>query len=236
MSFDVATALRKSTGRAKSDVANKLVSMFLHEISRKVCSEGGMLVSDPRYADSVVAAFGQNCLYCGLELAASSGPVVEHLNGMNRFSVGLHVPGNVAMSCKTCNNKKRDDDQKLSLAENGWESFLSHDGNLCGAACRTCAYWRRIWPDEEMRRETLAVRRERVFKFQVPYKRFIDWSAVARKTLQVKIEILYRDCQRFASDEIKKLADEVDLEFKEQHSSISITSAIPDHLDSGSII
>ena len=48
MSFNVAAALRKSTGRAKSDVANKLVSMFLHEVSRKACAAGGMNVSDPR--------------------------------------------------------------------------------------------------------------------------------------------------------------------------------------------
>ena len=45
MSFDVSRALKKSTGRAKSDVANKLVSMFLHEVSRKACSAFGMTVS-----------------------------------------------------------------------------------------------------------------------------------------------------------------------------------------------
>ena len=56
MSFNVAAALRKSTGRAKSDVANKLVSMFLHDVSRKACVAGGMTVSDTRYTDSVVAA------------------------------------------------------------------------------------------------------------------------------------------------------------------------------------
>lgn len=126
MSFDVAKALRKSTGRAKSDVANKLVSMFLHEVSRKACTAGGMNVSDSRYSNSVVAAFGWNCLYCEKQLTASVVPVVEHLNGMNRMSVGLHVPGNVAMACKTCNNQKRNDDQKLTLAENGWSNIKRH--------------------------------------------------------------------------------------------------------------
>lgn len=213
MSFDVAAALRKSTGRAKSDVANKLVSMFLHEVSRKACAAGGMSVSDSRYTESVVAAFGDGCLYCGAELTASSVPVVEHLNGMNRFSVGLHVPGNVAVACKTCNNKKRDDDQKLPLAENGWESFLSHDGTRCAAECNTCAYWRRIWPDVDLRQVSLAAVRERVFRFQDPYQQFVHWSAKARGTLHVKIETLYRDCQRFATDEIGKLAEEIDLEF-----------------------
>lgn len=113
VSFDVATALRKSRGWAKSDLANKLVSMFLHDVSRKACAAGGMTVSDTRYTAPVVAAFGNGCLYCGKELTDSVVPVVEHLNGMNWVSVGLHVPGNVAMACKACNNQKRDDDQKL---------------------------------------------------------------------------------------------------------------------------
>jgi hypothetical protein len=68
VSFDVAEDHRKSTGRAKSDVANKLVSMFLHEVSRKACLAGGMSVTDPRYAESVLTAFGRTCLYCGGEL------------------------------------------------------------------------------------------------------------------------------------------------------------------------
>jgi hypothetical protein len=32
------TSVRKATSRAKSDVANKLVSMFLHDLSRKICA------------------------------------------------------------------------------------------------------------------------------------------------------------------------------------------------------
>ena len=213
MTVDVAAALRKSTGRAKSDVANKLVSLFLHEVSRKVCAAGELSVSDPRYSKSVVAAFGQCCLYYGTELIDSAVPVVEHLNGMNRFSVGLHVPGNVAMSCKSCNNKKRDDDQKLPLSENGWESFLSHDGTRCSPTCRTCAYWRRFWPDSDLQQLSLAAARERVLRFQDPYQQFVNWSAMVRGTLRAKIETLYRDCQRFATSEIGKLATEVDLEF-----------------------
>lgn len=213
MSFDVASALRKSTSRAKSDVANKLVSMFLHEVSRKACLAGGMSVSDPRYAESVISSFGWSCLYCSRSLEQDRVSV-EHLNGMNRSSVGLHVPGNVAMACKTCNNKKRDDDQKLGLAENGWESFLCHDGSRCLSPCKTCSYWESIWPDAETRRKSLAAARDRVLRFQSPYHQFVDWSCKARGVLRNKIETLYRDCQTFATDEIGKLATEVDLGFE----------------------
>lgn len=212
MNFDVAAALRKSTGRAKSDVANKLVSMFLHEVSRKACVAGGMSVTDPRYAESVLSAFGRSCLYCGGELERDRASV-EHLNGMNRASVGLHVPGNVAMACKRCNNEKRQDDQLLSLAENGWESFLSHDGSRCSNNCKACTYWIGIWPDQETRRISLASMRERVHRFQQPYAQFVQWSESARGLIRQKIEILYRDCQKFATDEIGKLTLGLELDF-----------------------
>ena len=214
MTFGVSEALRKSTGRAKSDVANKLVSMFLHEVSRKACVAGEMSVSDPRYIRSVTAEFGQCCIYCSTDLKADVFPVVEHLNGMNRFSVGLHVPGNVAMACRNCNNKKRVDDQKLLLAENGWESFLSHDGTRCLPSCKACSYWVGIWPDLDTRTASLISARKRVLRFQESYQQYVQWSEDARELLRQKIEVLYRDCQRFATDEIGKLVAEVDLEFK----------------------
>lgn len=51
--------------------------------------------------------------------------------------------------------------------------------------------------------------------FQAPYKQFSQWSAGARDTLRVKIQVLYRDCQRFATDEIAKLVAEVNLKFSD---------------------
>lgn len=120
MSFDSSQALKKATGRAKSDVANKLVSMFLHEVSRRACEAGGESVSNSDYRAAVVNAFGHCCLYCNRELEHDRA-AVEHLDGMNRFRVGLHVPGNVAVACRRCNSEKRRDDQKpvLHLAPNG---------------------------------------------------------------------------------------------------------------------
>jgi len=217
MSFDVVAALKRSTGRAKSDVANKLVSMFLHEVSRMACVAGGMSVTDQRYAESVITAFGRNCLYCSRELERDRASV-EHLNGMNRASVGLHVPGNVAMACKRCNNEKRQDDQLLLLAENGWESFLYHDGDRCVSNCKACAYWKGIWPDQEIRRTSLTLARDRVYRFQQQYAQFVQWSESARQSLRQKIEILYRDCQKFATDEIGKLSSGLELDFSEQKS------------------
>src|SRR6266446_4664264 len=99
MSFPASAYLRKATSRAKSDVANKLVSMFLHDLSRKICASLKLSVTDGQYAEAVEAAFGSNCCYCyqALEKDRTS---VEHLEGMNRFRLGLHIPGNVILACK----------------------------------------------------------------------------------------------------------------------------------------
>lgn len=214
MSFDTARALRKSTGRAKSDVANKLVSMFLHEVSRKACAASGSGISDPAYSNDVVRQFGARCLYCDRDLE-NDRAAVEHLDGMNRFRVGLHVPGNVAMACRRCNNEKRRDDQKpsLILAGSGWESFLAHDGSHCPTACGTCEYWRTLMPDAVFRGDYLRSRRESILLFRQPYRGFVEWSSAVRPALLEKLGALYRDCQNFATQEIQKLTSGANIDY-----------------------
>jgi len=181
MSFQTAAYLRKATGRAKSDVANKLVSMFLHEVSRKICASLDLSISDSKYTTAVVAKFGDNCCYCRRPLE-NDRAAVEHLDGMNRFRSGLHIPGNVIVSCKKCNNEKRRDDQlhELTLADTGWESFLLHNSRSCGEICKGCAYWKFIWPDETHRIRNLNEARQRILDFQSGYPASIEWSRNAR--------------------------------------------------------
>lgn len=214
MNFDSAKALKKATGRAKSDVANKLVSMFLHEVSRKVCGAGGMAVADLHYRENVLTVFGHNCLYCGRNLEHDRASV-EDLEGMNRFRVGLHVPGNVAMSCRRCNNEKRRDDQnpELSLANRGWESFLSHDGTNCIAECKTCVYWMSVWTDKASIVRFLSESKARIHQFQQPYERFTSWSENTRPLIPKKVEALYRAGQNFATNEIDKLTSDLNFDF-----------------------
>src|ERR1700730_6231784 len=98
---------------------------------------------------------------------ADTIPVVEHLDGMNRYRAGLHVPGNVLIACKRCNNEKRRDDSLkiLLLARSGWESFLSHDGTRCAAPCRTCRYWEGVWEDSAERELRLSANLQRIRSF-----------------------------------------------------------------------
>lgn len=210
MQFDTASYLRKATSRAKSDVANKLISMLLHEISRRVVDVVGMGVTDAAYAREVVATFGDRCGYCRrvLETGHTS---VEHMEGMNRFRIGLHVPGNVIVACKHCNGSKRRDDQlpTLILAESGWESFLSHNGTRCSPGCKTCAYWQAVWPDIEQRTDVLRTAVQRIKTFRESYKSSNEWSIRIRASIKTKADLLYRECQKSAQQQIQVMAAEL---------------------------
>lgn len=209
MSFPVSAYLRTATSRAKSDVANKLVSMFLHDLSRKICASLGLSVTDAQYAEAVEAAFGSNCCYCYQPLETDRTSV-EHLEGMNRFRLGLHIPGNVILACKRCNGEKRRDDQldQLALGEWGWESFLAHDSTRCGAACNTCRYWKTVWPDPTKRAEGMKNARQKIATFRSQYPASLQWSRGAQASLRQTVDSLYRGCQEFARSQIRKTVDE----------------------------
>lgn len=208
---DAASQLRSATRRAKSDVANKLVSMFLHELSRKISQRWPLKVDSEEYARLVRARFENRCPYCSRDLGQAI-PVIEHLDGMNRYRAGLHVPGNVLVACRDCNSEKRRDDslKELSLAKFGWESFLSHDGARCAAGCLTCAYWERTWPEESNRRTKLAANRERIRLFRQSFAEFERILPLLAETLPMSLTKLYSDCQVFAQNEIRSLLERFD--------------------------
>lgn len=208
MTFPTSAYLRKATSRAKSDVANKLVSMFLHDLSRRITASLQLSITDATYAEAVATAFGTDCCYCSCPLEIDRA-AVEHLDGMNRFRLGLHIPGNVIVACKRCNGEKRRDDQviKLTLAETGWESFLSHDSRRCPAVCLNCAYWRNVWPGADQCVENTERARAKIAAFRAEYPEFLSWSRRAQDCLRPIVDSLYRDCQEFAAAEIKKTAE-----------------------------
>jgi hypothetical protein len=208
---DSASQLRSATRRAKSDVANKLVSMFLHELSRKISRKWPMKVDGENYEKLVRNLFDNKCPYCCCDLSATV-PVIEHLDGMNRYRAGLHVPGNTLVACRKCNNEKRRDDslKELFLAESGWESFLSHDGTRCKQPCLTCQYWKTVWPDEVERKQRLVENIERIRSFRQSFSELNQVHPALAATLPALLTRMYSDCQTFAETEINSLLQKVD--------------------------
>jgi hypothetical protein len=184
--------------------------MFLHDVSRRLCKELELSVNDPRYGDAVAQTFGASCCYCGAALEIDRASV-EHLDGMNRFRVGLHIPGNVIVACTRCNREKRRDDSTptLVLATSGWESFLSHNSKNCSDGCNSCAYWIRVWPEEIERVSRLKAAVDKIAAFRAEYGAYLDLNAKARSVLAAKMDAVYRDCQNFATSRIKEAVEDV---------------------------
>jgi hypothetical protein len=203
---DPTSQLRSATRRAKSDVANKLVSMFLHELSRKVSAAWPFKVDSEAYEQLARTTFNNQCPYCSRDLADVAA-VIEHLDGMNRYRAGLHVPGNVLVACRMCNSEKRRDDslKVLTLASTGWESFLSHNSTRCPPTCLTCAYWMRVWEDSNERKTRMSGNLERIRRFRRGFVDFEQTIPPLSKTLPSMLTNLYSDCQNFAENEIKSL-------------------------------
>lgn len=212
MSVDVAELLRRSTSRAKSDVANKLVSMLLHEVSRQICSRLGMTVGRSVYPRLVADYFGSRCPYCRSELVVRN-VAVEHLDGMNRLRAGLHIPGNVIVACHECNHEKRRDDQLVELESqgSGWASFLKHDSVRCQATCKGCSYWALRMPDRDEREEQLKFASNRIAAFRdLPELRPFRLAAEAfRANQQGRLVAIYRQGQDFASGIIREAAESI---------------------------
>lgn len=205
---DPTSQLRSATRRAKSDVANKIVSMCLHELSRRVAEHWPCRIDGEEYERLVRKWFDNKCPYCARPLADGQS-VIEHLDGMNRYRAGLHVPGNVLVACRKCNGEKRRDDsvKALTLAESGWGSFLSHDGARCAASCLTCKYWSSVWADPAERRTRLIENTERIRSFRAAFPELEQILPALRETLPGLLTKLYSDCQAFAETEIRSLLD-----------------------------
>ncbi len=184
--------------------------MFLHELSASICQAWGVRIDGVQYGQTVSQWFNNRCPYCGIDLLATTA-MVEHLDGMNRYRVGLHVPGNVLVSCRTCNSEKRRDDscKTLILADSGWASFLSHDGTRCVALCATCHYWKTRWPDDDARRHELNINLQRIQAFRAGFAQFEETMPPLRAILPEALTQLYSDCQSFARSEITTMLQKV---------------------------
>lgn len=180
--------------------------MFLHELSRRIIRQWPLRVDGGEYEAIVRERFVNRCPYCCCDLIATT-PVVEHLDGMNRYRAGLHVPGNVLVACRRCNGEKRRDDQLkvLTLAGSGWESFLAHDGTRCKIPCATCEYWKGIWPDPRERKQRLSENLEKIRAFRREFVEFGRVQPVLAEALPGLLTKLYSDCQSFAEAEIASL-------------------------------
>ena len=78
---DATSQLRTATRRFKSDVANKLVGIFLHEVSRRIRREWPLKVDGEEYERLVRERFNNLCPYCPIRRRSGSAPLETFVLG-----------------------------------------------------------------------------------------------------------------------------------------------------------
>ena len=82
--------------------------------------------------------------YC-LRGVLAGDAVIEHLDGMNRYRAGLHVPGNVLVACKRRQLTRSAETTRCRLSHwrrPGGSRSCRNDGSKCAPSCMTCLYWK----------------------------------------------------------------------------------------------
>ena len=87
-------------------------------------------------------------------------------------------------------------------------SGLSHDGARCQSKCMNCSYWRVMWPDEAERIERLSAARQRILDFRQSHGEGIRLNDILRSSLIAHLNEVYRDCQVFAEDSIRRRTED----------------------------
>ncbi len=111
--------------RAKADIANTALRIFLHNMGAAYDVERGLVPYKGTKDDvaKIKEIFLGRCCYCDIELGP--GDVAQdHLIPMNKSGLGLHAWGNVVPACGPCNAKKQGGDWRDFIIQRAGEHAL----------------------------------------------------------------------------------------------------------------
>jgi HNH endonuclease len=101
--------------RAKSDIANMAIRIFLQEMGRAYDEERQLPpYNSKQHFPTVRQFFEERCCYCGMDFASTAAHQ-DHLIPVNKTDLGLHAWGNIVPACQECNAKKHGSD---------WRDFI----------------------------------------------------------------------------------------------------------------
>src|SRR4051794_13891431 len=101
--------------KARADIANTAVRIFLQEMGREYDKERDFEPFKKKHLrEEVLRFFDGRCCYCGADLPASSAHG-DHLVPTNRTDLGLDAWGNIVPACGPCNSTKHGQD---------WRDFI----------------------------------------------------------------------------------------------------------------
>jgi hypothetical protein len=104
-------------GRAKSDIANMAIRIFLQDMGRAYDAERQLPpYSGRKHFPTVRQFFEDRCCYCGVSFDTTAAHQ-DHLIPVNKTDLGLHAWGNVVPACQDCNAKKHGADWRHFIVE-----------------------------------------------------------------------------------------------------------------------
>jgi len=163
-----------------ADAANTAVRAFLYKAGARLLGSTYNIKSGngkDTWNDIVENVFSNKCIYCGL-----SGIVLtlDHIDMINRTSLGLHHPGNTGPSCKPCQTRKQ-----ISGKYPSWEEHLL-------VVCKNRG------EDEFFEERSRNIRSHReVGEYALP-----NLSQSARNSLRIICTRLYRDVTDSCNDSV----------------------------------
>jgi HNH endonuclease len=93
--------------RARSDIANAALRIFLQEMGEAYDEERGREpYKKAKHFAEIRDFFGDQCCYCATPFSEAT-PVQDHLIPTNKADLGLHAWGNIVPACSECNAKKQ---------------------------------------------------------------------------------------------------------------------------------
>jgi HNH endonuclease len=101
--------------RARADIANTAVRIFLQEMGKLHDEERGLHPYRKSDFQVVRDFFGDRCCYCDTAFDERTAAHQDHLIPINRTNLGLDAWGNVVPACRECNNQKQGAD---------WRAFI----------------------------------------------------------------------------------------------------------------
>ncbi len=172
-----------------ADAANTAIRAFLtkvgeHYLGRSFNTGNGKAKDD--WNRIKMDVFEGRCAYCGDECAS---PQMEHIIMFNRTGFGLHHPGNIVPSCKSCNKRYKNSDNTYVT----WEEQLE---KIC---------------QMKDQRDKIQERKGKIL-VHIKTERYPDFSREEKHAIRVIAESLYKNVQ-LEADKSLELYRQIDKAF-----------------------
>lgn len=115
-----------------SQAASQAVRKLLRDLGRQYDIHRGLRpFSDNKSIFSLILFFDYKCCYCHVSLRDKQWDK-DHLEPINKDHAGLHAWGNIAPSCKKCNNQRLNQDwaQFLRTKTKDEEDFITRKAKI----------------------------------------------------------------------------------------------------------